>query len=239
MKELPSTLHDLLEDCMKFPDKKWTVAEVKRIASPLLLLTPDKWEGMANLKRIELIKKRVPDNDVKDEEVVKFYKDLAQFEIMCRPSDDCVKFRNVTADELYPTIKKCMKRMTKNNVMELVDILKDVATIDYRQSNQEAFQAYRAFLPKLTQYVKEHPQIYKKLDPFYVVAGLNGVAVPVWPAWPAGKPGVLPAGLNGHNYAWAFPTLEAATYWLGVIGNAFPAIHAWLFDTGIANAIYY
>jgi len=71
------------------------------------------------------------------------------------------------------------------------------------------------------------------------VAALNGAAVPGWPVWPAGRPGALPPGINGHNYAWAFPTLDAATFWVGVIAQALPAIRVWVFNTGATLATYY
>jgi len=236
-KELPSSLHDLLEDYLKFPEKMWTNEDIRRLAGPLMESKPENWGGSKTLLRIELLSKRPVVETENDVHI--FLEKMSIFKMMCEPNENCVKFRTITADDLYTLIQKGNVRLTKKIVNSLVDILKDVASIDIRNSSPEALKAYDDFEPKWKAYLTEHPQLYNKLDPFYVVVALNGGPIPVWPAWPHGRPGIIPAPLNAQPYAWSFPTLEAATFWVGVLSNQFPLIHSWIFDTGATPVHWY
>eukprot|EP01127_Copromyxa_protea_P021903 TRINITY_DN7651_c0_g1_i2.p1 TRINITY_DN7651_c0_g1~~TRINITY_DN7651_c0_g1_i2.p1 ORF type:complete len:262 (-),score=40.79 TRINITY_DN7651_c0_g1_i2:41-826(-) len=235
---LPTSLHDLLEDYLTQDRSYWTNAEVKRLAGSLMDSPPDKWKGAATIARVKLIRGRAVETPIEDT-VQAIWKSLMEFETMCAPNSDCIKSRSIAADELYPLIQRANKRMTKGVVDDLVGILKDVASIDHKISSPEAFSAYIDFKPKWNDYLLQHPQLFRQLDPFYVVAALAGNPVPNWPVWPPGRPNDLPPGLDGQNYAWCFPTFHAATFWVGVAASVLPGVRMWIFDTGSNPALFY
>lgn len=67
------------------------------------------------------------------------------------------------------------------------------------------------------------------MDPIYVIANVGGGPIPAWPLWPSAAPGALPAGLNGAGHAWTFPNVRTASFWCGIIRNAFPGTRVWMF----------
>ena len=69
-----------------------------------------------------------------------------------------------------------------------------------------------------------------QLDPVYVVADINGGAIPSFPLVPVGAPIGPLVPLNGRGYAWTFNSIDDASFWCGVVPRAIPAMRLWMFD---------
>lgn len=108
---LPSSLCDLLEDCLN-QERNWSNDEIRRMAGTLINSPPEKWGGASTLARVKLVRRRAVEAPMEDD-VKAFWNKLATFETLCQPNPDCVKNRSIAADELYPLVQQANKKLSK------------------------------------------------------------------------------------------------------------------------------
>ena len=227
----------------------WSVKDFRRIIAPFLNRAPKDWPPGS--LRIELLSSREypPHNALCLEEITFLVSSLRNYEENYRDSPGCWRYDSlsVPVQDLHEIVKPLIEAGVSNWTPALiepaVEILRGRNSVDSRNATAEALEAWWTFQELWVPYVTEHPDLQRKLDPYFIVLDIGG-GVPAglqghianYP--PAGCAFGAPVPLNGSNFVFASPSRQAAAHFVGTLQVNMPGLRAWITQGNIAAPTY-
>jgi hypothetical protein len=224
----------------KFPNHKWTPAQVRAIAGPSFHTVPHKWD-MEIDERLKILFLLPVKPTRGDSELTSFLLS-ANFRRIDEEGNDCVLTRSESAstEEIYPAIKNLSNNWliwTDSQVDFVVKSISGIPCFDARKGSPISNQAYLNFGEVWSEYLAFHPEIMRKVDPYKVSADIVNIgltdefmnAVKDYP--PEGSLHQNPQHLNSSDYHWYFMNRHDAEHFIGFMQGRIPGLRFWITQT--------
>jgi hypothetical protein len=210
--------------------------------APLMTLDPKDWPIRS--ERIDLLDRKYIAEDTIAGKALKDFleRDLVVYNESFRyPAKGCLRTDSpaVHVDILNPLLTPLMdapsSKWSEAAVEALVKELAGRSEIICVDATPGAVDNWFDFLTMWEPYVHAHPDIARRLDPFYVIIDVFGVVAPAtlapaiasYPPVGSTAPALTP-GLNGSAYVIPFAALGDARHFVGFIQGRVNGLRAWI-----------